>query len=439
VTYVLRGAFWLGVYVALVFAPLFALLVGPAPAGAGFWWDFSIALGFAGLAMMGVQFVLTARFRRATAPYGIDVIYYFHRYLAVVGFAVVVAHPAILIWDNPAMVDLLDPRYAPWYMTAGVGSVLAMAVVIATSLWRKTIRFDYDHWRIFHSVVSVAAVGLGLLHLHGIGYYTAAPAKRALWLAITASWLWLVFHMRVLRPWQLARRPWKVTEVSAERGDAWTVTLRPEGHAGLRFEPGQFAWVTLRASPFAMKEHPFSIASSAEETGALRFTIKELGDFTSTIGTLRAGETAYVDAPYGAFSIDRAPEAAGYVFIAGGIGIAPMICMLRTLADRGDRRPHLLIYATSTWERTALREEVEALRGRLSLRVVHVLEEPPPDWPGERGRVTEELLRRHLPENRRGCHVYICGPTAMIESVERALYAAGVPMTQSHSELFDLV
>ena len=71
----LTAAFWIAAYLAAVIAPLFALLAGPTPAGGGFWWDFAMALGFAGLAMMGVQFFLTARFKRATAPFGIDLIY----------------------------------------------------------------------------------------------------------------------------------------------------------------------------------------------------------------------------------------------------------------------------------------------------------------------------------------------------------------------------
>jgi hypothetical protein len=69
------GACWVAVYLVLVLAPLFVLLVGPRPTGGGFWWDLSIALGFAATSMMSVQFVLTARFKRATSPYGIDVIY----------------------------------------------------------------------------------------------------------------------------------------------------------------------------------------------------------------------------------------------------------------------------------------------------------------------------------------------------------------------------
>ena len=83
---------WLAVYLAVVTAPLFVLLLGPVPPPGGFWWDFSMALGFAAAAMMGVQFLLTARFRRATAPFGMDIVYHFHRYLAVCALAIAVAH-----------------------------------------------------------------------------------------------------------------------------------------------------------------------------------------------------------------------------------------------------------------------------------------------------------------------------------------------------------
>jgi predicted ferric reductase len=70
------------------------LLIGPLPPGAGLWWDFSMALGFAAMAMMSMQFALTARFRRATAPFGIDIIYYFHRYVGVIAFGLLLAHVA---------------------------------------------------------------------------------------------------------------------------------------------------------------------------------------------------------------------------------------------------------------------------------------------------------------------------------------------------------
>jgi predicted ferric reductase len=432
------GAFWIAVYLGLVLAPLFALLVGSTQTNAGFWWDLAIALGFAGTAMMGVQFLLTARFKRAVAPFGIDIIYYFHRYIAVVALSIILAHPIILVSDNPAILGFLNPLRAPWHMTAGLGSIVALTVLVVTSWWRKCLGLHYDAWRRWHSALAVAAPGLALAHIGGVGRYVAAPWTRALWTAIGISWLCVIAYVRVVRPWWMLRRPYDVVEVRTERGDAWTVAVQPRGHRGFSHNSGQFAWLTLRARPHAMREHPFSISSSPAPSGRLEFTIKELGDFTATIKSVRSGETAYVDGPYGAFTIDR-HQGPGYVFVAGGIGIAPIMGMLRALADRGDARPIILFYAYRRWERMTFREALEDLRSRINLRVVYVLEEPPDGWDGETGRIDAEVLGRHLPAERRSFHYFICGPEAMTQAVERALYGLGVPLGRLHTELFDLV
>lgn len=438
----LQAAFWIGIYLALVLTPLLVLLVVPSPPGAGFRWDFAIGLGFAGLVMMGIQFLLTARFRRATAPYGIDIIYYFHRYLAYVLLVVVLAHPLILVWLNPAFLSYLNPFGAPPEMTAGTLSMLLLVGLVVTSAFRKQLRIPYEPWRIAHLLLGVAAVALGFVHMRGVGYHTGVPVVWAFWLVIGGSLAAVVLWVRVLRPWLLLRSPYRVSSIQRELGDSWTLTLEPVGHSGFTFQPGQFAWVTLGRSPFAMREHPFSIASSPAASGTLSFTIKELGDFTRTVGRIPPGERAYVDGPYGAFSIDRHPGARGYVFLAGGIGIAPMVSMLRALADRGDTRRHLLMAGHSAWDRIPLRDEVARLAERLDLEVVHILEDPPEGWTGERGFIDREILERHLPSREEGRSEYeyfICGPVPMIRAVEEALRAVGVPRGRIHTELFDLV
>ena len=429
--------FWIAVYLGLVLAPLFVLLVGTTETNAGFWWDFGIALGFAGTAMMGVQFMLTARFKRAMAPFGIDIIYYFHRYIAVVAVGLVVAHPIILVSDNPAILGFLNPVRAPWHMTAGLASILALTALMVSSWWRKGLGLHYDAWRRWHSALAIAILGLALAHIGGVGHYVAGSWKRALWTGIGVSWLAVIAYVRVGRPWWMLRRPYEVVDVRPERGDAWTLVVRPRGHRGFRYHPGQFAWLTLRASPFAMCEHPFSISSSPTTSGHVEFTIKELGDFTETIKTIRSGETAFVDGPYGAFTIDR-HQAPGYVFLAGGIGIAPLMGMLRALADRRDTRPVVLFYAYRRWDRLTFREAIEELRSQLNLRVVYVLGEPPDRWEGETGLIEPDLLSRHLPSDRRDLHYFVCGPGAMTQAVERALYGLGVPLRQMHTELFDM-
>jgi predicted ferric reductase len=434
------GGVWLSIYLAIVLAPLGLLLLVPTPSGGGFLWDLSMGLGFAGLTMMGVQFVLTARFKHATAPFGIDVIYAFHRYLAYALLAIILLHPIILVARDPThLAAIVTPWAAPPEVSAGTVSLALLLLIVAASVFRKQMRIPYEIWRATHLFLSLGAIAFAFLHLQGVAYYTSVPVVRGLWVLIGASILAVVLYVRVLRPALLLRKPWRVTGIHPDRGEAWKVEVEPEGHQGFPFQAGQFAWLTVGRSPLSMSEHPFSIASSPDPSGRLEFVITELGDFTRTIGQIPPGTVAWVDGPYGAFSMDRHPEAAGYGFLAAGIGIAPIISMLRALADRGDDRPHALFAAHSEWDRIPLRDELEELQRRLNLRVVHVLEEPPEDWEGEKGWITRAILDRHLPPEREDFVYFICGPVPMIRASERFLRQLDVPMSQVHTELFDMV
>jgi predicted ferric reductase len=231
--------------------------------------------------------------------------------------------------------------------------------------------------------------------------------------------------------------PWRLARVTPERGDTTTLTLEPPAGAGFRFQPGQFGWFAIGRSRFALTKHPFSFSSSAERED-VELAVKALGDFTAGVRDLAPGTTVYVDGPHGVFSIDQ-DEGPGFGLIAGGVGIAGLISMLRTLADRRDVRPVLLFYANGEWDGVAFREELETLRDRLDLTVVHILERPPDGWTGETGYVTAEVLARHLPPGHRRFQFFICGPDPMMDAAEAALVALRVPPERVHTERFDMV
>ena len=436
--YATKGLFWIGVYLLLILAPLAILLIEPVPPGNGFWWDVSLALGFAGTAMMGILFFQTARFRRVSAPFGIDIIYYFHRQVALIAVLFIVAHPIILLILKPQLVDLFKPGVAPAHLWGAVGSTVALLALVVTSVWRKQLNLDYDLWRVLHALLAVVALGLAIWHVLGVGHYVDTSWRKQLWGAFSLSWLLLLVYVRLIKPWMQLRHPYRVIEVKEERADSWSLTIEPDGHDGLRFEPGQFAWLTLGNSPFALKEHPFSFSGSAEKVPTLTFTIKELGDFSSTIKHIKTGQIACLDGPYGAFSPDRM-KADGLVLVAGGIGIAPMMSMLRSFADRKDQRPIKLLYAYNNWERLTFREELMELEQQLNLEIIWLLKDPPPDWKGESGLISADLLQRRLPLTDSGQSYLICGPVKMIELTEKLLHQAGVPLSRIHSELFDMV
>lgn len=430
--------FWIGIYLLITLLPLLILLIYPPPGGRGFWVDFSVALGFIGLAMMALQFVITARINRIETSYGIDILLQFHRFTSLVAFFMVLVHPVMLFVVQPETLQLLNFVEAPWRARLAVLGTLAFVALVVTTIWRKPLRIPYEPWRTSHTILSVLAVGLGLGHALGVGNYLSLFWKQMLWGAIALIALWLIIYVRLVKPWMMTQKPYLVEEVIAQRGDVWTLALRPWGHEGFRFQPGQFSWLTLDITPFSMREHPFSMSSSGEHSERIEFGIKALGDFTSTIKDIKPGTKAYLDGPYGVFTSDRYEDAAGFVLIAGGIGITPMMSILTTAAERKDDRPYLLIYASKIWNDITFREELDTLQKDLNLTTVHVLRNPPEEWSGEHGYVDKALLGRHIPKFRGTRQYFICAAPKMMAQVERALHELNVPVDHVHMEHFNL-
>ncbi|MDQ3604824.1 MAG: ferric reductase-like transmembrane domain-containing protein, partial [Gemmatimonadota bacterium] len=282
----------------MVLVPVFMMLLPPVPSGRGFWLEFSVALGFVGLTQIAVQFILIARFKQVTAPYGVDIILRYHRQIAMVAVAAIVAHPLIIVLDNPSRAKLLNPLGGNWASRAAWVSVLALVAIVATSLVRERLRMRYEWWRFSHLVLGVLAIVFAQLHVTLAGLYTNTAWKQAIWIGTSALMVGLVIYLRVLKPaWQRGYR-WRVADVREQRGGTFALTLEPVGHEGLRFEPGQFAWVKLARSPFTLEEHPFSFSSSAEHPERLEFGIKALGDFTGRVGEVPVGTRAFLDGPH---------------------------------------------------------------------------------------------------------------------------------------------
>jgi ferredoxin-NADP reductase len=128
-----------------------------------------------------------------------------------------------------------------------------------------------------------------------------------------------------------------------------------------------------------------------------------------------------------------------HVLVAGGIGVTPMMSLIRTLADQADQRPVILLYGVRDWESITFREQVEALKARLKLTIVYVLQEPPAGWTGEQGFISAGVLRRHVPPPYAEHEYFICGPGVMMDAIEKALSEMQVPMSKYHSERYSFV
>ena len=166
--------------------------------------------------------------------------------------------------------------------------------------------------------------------------------------------------------------------------------------------------------------------------------MKELGDFTGAMSDLEANKRAYVDGPFGRFTLEAHPGP-GLVLIAGGVGIGPVMSILRTLRDAGSRTPIWLFDANDTRDDMVYEDDLEDLARALPLEVVHVLSDANGSWAGEQGHIDAALLDRHLPAERADLQYFVCGPPPMMAAVEEALDELGIPQRRVHHELFDFV
>lgn len=395
-------------------------------------------MGFAAFYVFCLQFILTARFLPLGRSVGVDAELRFHGKAGMAGAALVALHAVLLIASAPGNAGYLDPRLGPpggWILHAALFGLGALALL---SLGRRRIGLPYDLWRVTHGVLAAGVIAAGAGHMVTVGYYSSGALGRALVLVPAGLALTALVHIRLVKPLWALRRPWVVAEVRYEAPKVWTLAVQALNHGGMRFRPGQYAWLTLGNNPFRLEQHPFTIASSSERRDRLEFVIKELGDFTSTMASVSPDTTAYVEGPYG--GMDAPEEDGGTVFIAGGVGLTPALSMLRTRRDRKDPRPFHLIYAASSEARLVFRAELERLKEEIPLTTTYVLEAPPAGWTGESGFLTREMLDRRLPrEKRHDWNYRICGPEPMIELAHRLLTELGVPRRRQRSERFNWI
>ena len=152
--------------------------------------------------------------------------------------------------------------------------------------------------------------------------------------------------------------------------------------------------------------------------------------------TWREGQLVEVSAPAGKFFF-TGEGAERIVLIAGGIGITPMMSILRSLTDRGWPGQIYLLYSARQVRDMAFREELVHLRARFPNLHVHltITQDSEAPWDGARGGINRPVIETFVPNLRRG-PVMLCGPDAMMTAMRAHLVGIGVPDAEIHQEAF---
>ena len=174
--------------------------------------------------------------------------------------------------------------------------------------------------------------------------------------------------------------------------------------------------------------HPFSL-SAAPDGRSLRITAKALGDFSARMSEIRPGTRVLAEGPFGVFT-EAARRREKVVLIGGGIGITPIRALMEDMA--GDV---VVLYRVLSDDDALLRDELDAIARERGTRLLVIAGDHATP---EGGRLlSPDHLREIVPDIAER-QVYLCGPPAMTEALERNVRRADVPGRLVHTEKFAL-
>ena len=431
----------MALYAFIVLAPLLIVAVLRPKTDHGFVYSTGKNLALVGFTILAMQFVLSARLKWIERPFGLNMLFDFHKTMAVVATALILSHPLLLAFGGPHWNLIFGPNIS-WHIWLGRIALMILLMHALLASFRFIIKLNYQTWRFVHNVGAMVVFPLAFFHSWNAGEDFSLVWMKVFWCVVVAAGVGAFAWHRLLRTIALRGHPYTVTDVRQETPDAWTIKLAPpKGCPRFDYQPGQFHFLTFyRAPNLPVEEHPWTISSSPAEDGVLASTIKESGDFTASIGKTKIGDKALVYGPFGRFSYALHPHERDLVFIAGGIGITPLMSMLRHMRATRDDRRVLLLYGNSSEQDIIFREELEQMEAGThpQLKVVHVLSESSEEWQGEKGRVDPEKTERHCCGDLEQRAFYVCAPSAMMDAVVKCLLQRGVPGKNIHFERFNL-
>lgn len=409
-------------------------------------------LGFVALTSMVVQLVLASRSKFLDKRFGLGRMMTWHKYNAYIMLSALLVHPTLVfyrfLFTSIPLADFASARQffslPIWLGEAAFGIIL---FTIAFTLLSKKFNWDYQKWRFLHKIGYVA-VTLGFAHSYMIGSHIITRGLGFYyWVFLGVTALAAVGYRYGYRWWKLRDQLYEVVKIKKETHNVRSIWLEPVQRRGTRTQgcgqwrqrPGQFSFVKFYSDDLPREEHHFTI-SSPPSHNPIRFTIKESGDFTSQLDKLKVGDRAKLDGPYGGFTLDKAPKQERFLFLAGGIGITPIMSMLEDIyADRHSGAPareSTLIYANKTEEDIVFKERLDEIAEKTNLNVVHVLSQEQKQG-FYHGYVTKDIIKKEVPDVTER-EIFLVGPPPMMTAVEKSLINLGVPRNRVHTEKFSL-
>lgn len=384
-------------------------------------------------------------------------LFHFRRPLGLLAFSYAVTHFTIFfVFDRALSVrSTLNEMVKRPYLIVGSIGLFAMAPLAATSTNYMIKRMGPKRWQALHRLAYVAAIA-GVVH-----FYMQVKSDHRLPIAFGSVMAMLLgYRLATLlqrrlveRGRQPARVPveastsagrWsgqmRVRRIVQETPDVRTFRLIPAAGGALPFShlPGQFLTLSVQIGGKTVRRS-YTIASSPTNPGYCEITTKreDLGLVSRHMhDTVQEGDLLGISAPAGKFTF-TGEDATRVALVAGGVGITPLMSILRYLVEHKWSGEVYLVYSNKTERDIIFREEIESIQRRFpNLHSTLTLTRANgTEWAGATGRIDAELLSRVIPDVT-NIPFYVCGPADMLASAREILRGLGVAEQDIRMESF---
>ena len=397
------------------------------------WWRASSSLSGLYTSLSGIfGLLLASRTRWIERAIGLDKMLIWHRVMGdmmgiLLGVHIFTSIPAEMQFRGGLMNTIRDMVGREPYMALTTVGAAIVGIVVISSLKNVRNKLSYETWYFMHLTVYF---GLAASFSHQITLGSLLSNDRLTrigWVIACA----LVFATALVGRWwrvlQSVSNPLHVRDIRRETPETVSVLLGGRNILAMRGDAGQFIMMRSLIPGQWWKTNPYSL-SNAPTTAGMRVTIKDRGDASRAVRRLQVGDRVAVEGPYGVTTPlvfnDHKP-----LFIAGGVGITPVVAMMQRLP--ADSNPIVLLRARKEADVAHL-AELQQLAAQRGGEVV-VLTGATAAMKGNDPFAGQALLRA-VPDLQQRAAL-VCGPNSLLFAARKGLLEAGMKKNNIHVEL----
>ena len=403
-----------------------------------------VALGLLAFSLALTEIFIALRPKKLEQKIGLPLMYSVHGTMAIILMIAAIAHAGSEL--NAQKDFAVTPTVTP-------AGFVAMALLILTTLTgvfilsntfvkrsrklrnlkEKIFKREAGHWVHRLSVLAVVAIFAHMMSIEFVRSNTLLSILSALYVVLAVGgYIGSKVANRLLPKYVLRNS-------SQQNPTVFGLEFEPQKGTLMSYEPGQYVFVRFLNSELSKESHPFSISSAPESNRTtLQVMIKNSGDYTSQINKLKTGDIATLEGPYGCFMDSKTANAdTPLVMLAGGIGITPILSILRSQIEKQVSRRIILVWGLTSQKDLLQLNELQQMKQQNDNFSYHITFSKELVDFFDYGQISQEYLQSiGVDTLYREADFFICGPDPMMNSMKKILSDHQVLVNNVHIEEF---